>query len=290
MQPAAQREPVVAACSPAAGGAESLDFGLAISRLSGAPLIVVAVTADGAAGRRPAGAAWRLRRALERREIRPADVRVVEADTPARGLARALDELAPALIALAPRRDARPAGRLGTTTRRVMHVSSCPVALVPAGYRPPPGGLRVIGAAYAPTDEGDRALRAAAALASAAGAQLRAVAAIDGPDQRADGILRHARSALPTGMAVELDVHAGDPADGLVRASRGLDLLVLGSRASGPPGVVRLGSVSRAVVDRAACPVLLLPRLPATASSPRSDDAPGPLPVDLGASPAKEER
>ena len=35
---------------------------------------------------------------------------------------------------------------------------------------------------------------------------------------------------------------------------------MLGSRASGPPRAVRLGSVSRAVLDRAACPVLLLPR------------------------------
>jgi nucleotide-binding universal stress UspA family protein len=48
--------------------------------------------------------------------------------------------------------------------------------------------------------------------------------------------------------------------DGLVAASARLDLLVMGSRASGPPRAVRLGTVSRAVLDRAVCPVLLVPR------------------------------
>jgi nucleotide-binding universal stress UspA family protein len=190
----------------------------------------------------------------------------VVADTPARGLAQAVDELAPGLIALGLRRDA-PAGRLGTTARRVVHVSCSPVALVPAGYRPPAQGLRSIGAAFIPTDEGHRALRAAAALASAAGGRLLAVAGLDAADQPADDVLRVALSALPAGVVAEVDLRAGEPADELVAASGCLDLLVLGSRASGPPRAVRLGDVSRVVVDRARCPVLLMPRADASDAS-----------------------
>ena len=43
-------------------------------------------------------------------------------------------------------------------------------------------------------------------------------------------------------------------------ASEQVDLLVMGSRGLGPKRAVVLGSVSRKVVDRAACPVLVLPR------------------------------
>jgi len=280
MQSADLREPVLAALCPATAAMEPLDFALAVSRLSGAPVVVVAVTTGGAADR----ALWGLTRALERRALRPDDVRVVVADSPARGLAQAVDELAPGLIALGLRRDAH-AGRLGTTARRVVHVSSCPVALVPTGYRPPAAGLRAIGAAFTPTAEGQRALRAAAALASAAGGRLLAVAALDAADE-ADGVLREALSALPPGVGVQLDLSAGEPVDGLLVASQQLDLLVLGSRASGPPRAVRLGGVSRALVDRAACPVIVVPR----AASPRSDDAPVLLAVEGRPSPPKEER
>jgi Universal stress protein family len=45
-----------------------------------------------------------------------------------------------------------------------------------------------------------------------------------------------------------------------VAASEQLDLLVMGSRAYGPARAVMLGGVSRQVVVRAACPVLVLPR------------------------------
>jgi Universal stress protein family len=50
------------------------------------------------------------------------------------------------------------------------------------------------------------------------------------------------------------------PADGIVAASENLDLLVMGSRAYGPVRAVMLGGVSRQVIARAACPVLILPR------------------------------
>jgi nucleotide-binding universal stress UspA family protein len=55
-------------------------------------------------------------------------------------------------------------------------------------------------------------------------------------------------------------VLAQDPADGLVAAARHVDMLVMGSRAYGPKRAVLLGSVSRQVMERARCPVLIIPR------------------------------
>jgi nucleotide-binding universal stress UspA family protein len=54
----------------------------------------------------------------------------------------------------------------------------------------------------------------------------------------------------------------GDPADTLVRASAGVDLLVLGSRAYGPGGTVLAGGVARRVLAGAHCPVIVVPRDP----------------------------
>ena len=61
-------------------------------------------------------------------------------------------------------------------------------------------------------------------------------------------------------MEIEADLLVNDPADGLIAASRRVDMLVMGSRALGPKRAVLLGSVSRKVVAGAACPVLVLPR------------------------------
>ena len=78
--------------------------------------------------------------------------------------------------------------------------------------------------------------------------------------------LDEAIAALSTGVPVERDVLFQDPADGLAAASGHLDLLVMGSRAYGPMRAVMLGGVSRRVITRAACPVLVLPRGTASAA------------------------
>ena len=54
--------------------------------------------------------------------------------------------------------------------------------------------------------------------------------------------------------------HAGDT---LALLSPGFDLLVCGSRGYGPLHSVLVGGVSHALVNHAACPVLVLPRPPA---------------------------
>jgi nucleotide-binding universal stress UspA family protein len=223
-----------------------------------------------------------------RREDVYAELRTVEEATAARGLARAIDELEPELIVIgSSTRGAKGAMLLGTTAERVIHASACPVAVVPNGYQRPPGGVARVGAAYAETPEGDAALRAAARLARVGGVALRAITIIDpkhvqeearglmaeqhhevGQEAR-DGArarlstearLRERVSALAGDVDAELDILVEEAAAGLIAASGQVDLLVMGSRGLGPRRSVILGGVSRRVINRAACPVLVIPR------------------------------
>jgi nucleotide-binding universal stress UspA family protein len=216
------------------------------------------------------------------------ELRAVEALTPARGISALIEEAHPALVVLGSTRRGILGRTLpGSTAERVIHGADCPVAVVPTGYGAPAGGLETIGAGFIPTVDGHEALRAATVLARAAGARVRALTVLnpglaghqtagmlalhhhdqDTADEVAGRLRRDAMrslseaiAALPHGAEVELDVLFQDPVDGLVAASRQLDLLVMGSRAYGPLGTVMLGGVSARVIARAACPVLVLPR------------------------------
>ncbi len=70
------------------------------------------------------------------------------------------------------------------------------------------------------------------------------------------------------GFAVEPLVLIGDAADALLRITGRAGLLVLGSRAYGPPGVVLPGGAARRVLAGARCPVLLVPRAEVGAALP----------------------
>jgi nucleotide-binding universal stress UspA family protein len=287
----------VAAFSAAIGAREPVEFGLAASRVTGAPLVVATVRKGGAVVRHVVGeldegdeerSLEHLRLDLQRRRLEDVEIRTFDDSTAARGLAHALDELQPALIVLgSSHRSAVGSMLVGTTAERVIHASSCPVAVVPKGYTQPEAGVRVIGAAFAPTDEGREALNAAASLARAGRVTLRAITVLDpehaaeqsdsllasqhrdtSPTETESAIhrlddearLREAVSKLGDDIEIDVDVLVADAADGLVAASQNLDLLVMGSRGLGPKRAVLLGSVSRKVMERAACPVLILPR------------------------------
>ena len=71
--------------------------------------------------------------------------------------------------------------------------------------------------------------------------------------------MRAALAALADGSEVSGGVLEGDAATELAAASAELDLLVLGSRGYGSVRSALLGSVSRALVRSAACPVVVLP-------------------------------
>jgi nucleotide-binding universal stress UspA family protein len=72
--------------------------------------------------------------------------------------------------------------------------------------------------------------------------------------------LKELLAEIADGVDAEQDVLYNEPADGLIAASRHVDLLVMGSRARGPRRAAVFGSVSRKVAEEAACPVIILPR------------------------------
>jgi nucleotide-binding universal stress UspA family protein len=287
--------PILIAFRPEEPAREPVEFGIAAGRLTGAPLVIAAIRHGGAMVDRlsggvddSAGGASRtiehLRLDMERQRV-VADIRVMSDKTIAHAIKRAMEELDPQLIVVW----AHGSGGLlkGTTASRVIHDATCPVAVVPKGYKRPEGGVEVVGAAYAPTPEGIEAVQAAATLARAGGVRLKAITVLEGghAEEEPTGILsEQRREAGPEeatagrrrldhesgmrevlreyadGLDVEVDTLTEDVADGLVAASRHVDLLVMGSRAQGPRRAVLLGSVSRKVVERSACPVLVIPR------------------------------
>ena len=275
------RAPVVAAFDAATGVREPVEFGIAASDVTGAPLIIAVVhTGD------EESSLEQLRADLQRRGLDEVEIRTFKDRTAARGLARALDEVQPALIVLgSSKRSAIGSVFVGTTAERVIHASSCPVAVVPKGYERPEGGVKVIGAAYSPSDEGREALHAAASLARAGGARVRAIMVLDpshageqsssmmaeqhhitSPSEGDAAVHRLSDEAelnevvAKLGVDAEADVLVADAADGLVAASQNVDLLIMGPRGLGPKRAVLLGSVSRRVAERSACPVVILPR------------------------------
>jgi nucleotide-binding universal stress UspA family protein len=288
--------PVIAAFSPDTGAREPVEFGVAASRITGAPLIIVVVADTGAMrshfgaegeAKLPGGIADTVRHLeldLRARGI-DVEVRAFEDSTAARGLARAIDECAPELVVIgSTTRGSKGSALLGTTAERIIHVAACPVAVVPNGYRRPEGGVALIGAAYTESPEGEEALAFAEELARIGGVQLRAITVVDPKHLTVEtggmmteqhhevstdvrearkgraGIEAKLRERLARTPGADIDILATDPTDGLVAASAHVDLLVMGSRARAPRRAAVLGSVSRKVMDRAACPVVVIPR------------------------------
>jgi nucleotide-binding universal stress UspA family protein len=174
----------------------------------------------------------------------------------------------------------------GATAMQLLHGAPCPVAVTPLDWdaeRPP----ETIGAAYVDSEEGGEALRGAHALGRRLRARLRVVTVVphrekmhletDPPvapvvDKRdvvdvegeyrleAESRLRDVVAELDADVPVEAEALVGEPAEVLRDFSKGLDLLVIGSRGYGPLRAVLLGSVSRRLMTEAYCPVIVVPR------------------------------
>src|SRR5829696_1437334 len=169
---------------------------------------------------------------------------------------------------------------LGSTADRLLHGAPCPIAVAPVGYAERMRGIDRVGVAFLDTEEGHEALRAAAALAAACDAELRAVTAIEpiawsAPSlvqpfdvgaqleelrARAEDRLRAALNELRPVPRSEVEIILDRPLKALEQFSHDVDLLVCGSRGYGPLGSVLLGGVSRRLIHRAACPVIVVPR------------------------------
>lgn len=163
--------------------------------------------------------------------------------------------------------------------------SRVPVVCVPDDWRGGDGATSVtVGVDHGATCE--PSLREALSAASARGVGLRVVcgwwtardedhaAASCGADPRAvrSDLLRivdtiTAGDERLSAVPVTVDVVHARPADLLVDASHGADLLVVGRHDPLVPRGSRIGPVARAVVSRSSCPVLL--PVPSAAAHPR---------------------
>jgi nucleotide-binding universal stress UspA family protein len=147
--------------------------------------------------------------------------------------------------------------------------SPCPVLMVPV--LAVVDHLETIAIAYDGRPESRRALRLAAGLARRSDAALVVLAAVEaGPPAPRPATLEEIDRVLGgvTDQTLEelselriqgwlLDVPA---AASIARACAGADLLVAGSRARGPLRKAVVGSVSRQLIDRAPCLVVVVPR------------------------------
>jgi nucleotide-binding universal stress UspA family protein len=168
----------------------------------------------------------------------------------------------------------------GSVAEALLSGAPAPVAVAPGGYasatRPT---LDLIGCAFDGSSEARHALRCAQELAACLAARLRIIGvhqplgfgsvSVSGSFgyESANAAMREALRAeldeagqlLASGAATTLLLD-GRPATTLIAQSGELDLLVAGSRGYGPVRRVLVGSVSRALVREASCPIVVVPR------------------------------
>jgi nucleotide-binding universal stress UspA family protein len=169
---------------------------------------------------------------------------------------------------------------LGSTADRLLHGATCPIAVAPIGFAERMHGVDRIGVAFVDSEEGHEALRAAAALASSCRAELHAATAVEPLAWSATSLanpydveghlgelrdvagsqLRAALEHLQPRVRFHYRVLVSSPVTALEQFSSDVDLLVCGSRGYGALGSVLLGGLSRRLIHRAACPVIVVPR------------------------------
>jgi nucleotide-binding universal stress UspA family protein len=179
-----------------------------------------------------------------------------------------------------------PLGRVlpGSVGERLLTGSARPVAVAPRDYgRQPAKRLDLIGVAFDGSAEARDALELGCALARAAGGILRVISVFEPATFGAvatgrtggasvNSLLRsglrkafdEAVAERPDSPSVEGRFLDGSAHDLLAAESAELDLLVTGSRRYGPRAAVLLGGTTHALMRRARCPVLIVPRGPAS--------------------------
>jgi nucleotide-binding universal stress UspA family protein len=168
----------------------------------------------------------------------------------------------------------RAIGRLlvGSVGEQLLHGAPCPVLVVPQGTGDRP--IESVAVAFDGGPEATAALAEGRALAARHHAQLVMLAVAErrfGTNHLRVGTSEAARAhqrlhddladvAKEAGAELRIVSHAR-PGAALVEACEtGVDIVIAGSRGFGPRKAVLLGSVSRHLVDHAACPVLVVPR------------------------------
>ena len=206
--------------------------------------------------------------------------RIVGATSPARALHETAErEQADLIVVSFDTRGSDGRVAAGATGRPALHGAPCAVAVAPAGFAETGGDLAPVGAGFDGSWESRLALSSAAGVAESVSGELRVISAFKRPapphlmfaltsyhehlarlyDQRSQDLIE-AIDALPVHPQSRPLVIEGEPAEVLVDHAGELGLLVVGSRGYGPVRRVLLGSVSDALLQHAACPVMIVPR------------------------------
>lgn len=161
----------------------------------------------------------------------------------------------------------------GSVSESLLHGSPIPVLTAPHGYADQAhGNLATIAVAYDGSKESRQALAYAQAIAMDTGATLDvltverptdpvggAIAYTMSLPEDVDQIQRRALAEVDPAIDLRRRTLNGETAEALADACRhGVDLLVVGSRGYGTIERVLLGSTSRALINKASCPVLVV--------------------------------
>jgi nucleotide-binding universal stress UspA family protein len=287
----AQIPPVLVGIDGTPSGLEALALGSAFAVLTGSPLILGAVYGYEVIAF-DSGLVWpekeEAQRRLEQAQSRVPDfiawsTRLIVSTSPERGLVTlAKAENARMVVIGSSRRGA--VGRVlpGSTGRVVAHGAPCAVAIAPHDWQiQAPDVPLTFGVGFSDSPESRDALALAAEMASAGHAPLRVLTTVHIPspahpmfaatgtsftgwvrEQRrgAAALAQEAVESVASEIETEVILTEGDPVERLVEASHDLDVLVVGSRRFGPLRSALLGSVSGPLIERAACPVVVVPR------------------------------
>ncbi|MCW3066235.1 MAG: UspA domain protein [Solirubrobacterales bacterium] len=284
-----QAEPIIVGYDRSDRGRDALALARILAELTGAPLEIVSVHPYSPLSSRISGEAWEdtteddaenaVRRArADLANVPGATTRRMPAGSPALGLDLAAEEADASFIVVG----STGRGTLGrvlagsTATQLLAHTHRV-VAVAPRGYASHAGAPRSIAVAYDGGEEADAALRTAEELAAAIGAELHIVGVFDptmkvasptaplygmpgyieDARDRAGAQLQEIASRVSNGRAELLE---GDPAECLARASQTADLMVVGTHRGGVARRALLGSVSADLIDRASCPIVVVPK------------------------------
>lgn len=165
----------------------------------------------------------------------------------------------------------------GNTATGAAAAASCPVLVVPVGWRPAPGtgsmlvgvkspahAAELLGDAFAvAAQRGDRVIVLHAwKLPHAYDDIIESRVAVDDWTQKSTNELGHLikdwRTAYPQ-VDVEIRIVHAHPAAALVETSRDADTLVIVRRRRGVPAAAHLGGTARSVLRLAHCPVRVVP-------------------------------
>ncbi len=261
---------ILVAATPDEAGRDALALGVELARPLGAQLVLASVEAAHGArawAGEDEGALYELRAMANGA---PGDIPVSVERTEAGSLMQGLHDLAighdASLLVLGPsHRTAFDRAVRGDVAADAVSAVPCAVAVAIShqDIRAP----RTIGVAWDATEEADEALEWAIQLAERTAGRLRILRVLNAshpegtrPNATLEAEVERVRAAVSERVPAESKVLWGDPGPALGEAGRGLDLLVLGSRARGRVRRALFGSVSEAAIHAGHCPVLVLPR------------------------------